>query len=79
MVRLNKHCVLLIRFNFDNFSVVEDENTRSKFLFYGGNDYQGSGGLVDYIPQDFVPDFLGGPCRVSTVSMYHTYIILFKT
>ncbi|XP_069684497.1 SEC14-like protein 1 isoform X1 [Periplaneta americana] len=40
-----------------------DENTRSKFLFYGGNDYQASGGLVDYIPQEFVPDFLGGSCR----------------
>ncbi|GLH14610.1 uncharacterized protein GBIM_18966 [Gryllus bimaculatus] len=39
------------------------ENTRSKFFFYGGNDYQGPGGLVDYIPEDFVPDFLGGPCR----------------
>ncbi|GFG33633.1 hypothetical protein Cfor_03387, partial [Coptotermes formosanus] len=40
-----------------------DENTRSKFLFYGGNDYQANGGLVEYIPQEFVPDFLGGPCR----------------
>lgn len=42
-----------------------DENTRTKFLFYGGNDYQASGGLVEYIPQEFVPDFLGGPCQVS--------------
>jgi hypothetical protein len=42
-----------------------DENTRSKFLFYGGNDYQANGGLVEYIPQEFIPDFLGGPCRVS--------------
>ncbi|XP_066998063.2 SEC14-like protein 1 [Anabrus simplex] len=40
-----------------------DENTRSKFLFYGGNDYQEPGGLIDYIPEEFVPDFLGGPCR----------------
>lgn len=40
-----------------------DENTRSKFLFYGGNDYQGPGGLVDYIPGEYVPDFLGGTCR----------------
>ena len=40
-----------------------DENTRSKFLFYGGNDYQANGGLVEYIPQEFIPDFLGGPCR----------------
>lgn len=43
-----------------------DENTRSKFLFYGGNDYtQTSGGLSDYIPENVVPDFLGGPCKVS--------------
>ncbi|PSN52190.1 SEC14-like protein 1 [Blattella germanica] len=40
-----------------------DENTRSKFLFYGGNDYQANGGLVDYIPEEYLPDFLGGPCR----------------
>lgn len=47
------------------FTYLLDENTRSKFLFYGGNDYQASGGLVDYIPQEFVPDFLGGSCQVS--------------
>uniref|UniRef100_A0A8C1PGM2 CRAL-TRIO domain-containing protein n=1 Tax=Cyprinus carpio TaxID=7962 RepID=A0A8C1PGM2_CYPCA len=37
-----------------------DENTRKKFLIYAGNDYQGPGGLVDYINRDFIPDFLGG-------------------
>lgn len=42
-----------------------DENTRSKFLFYGGNDYLHSpGGLVDYIPENYLPDFLGGTCKV---------------
>lgn len=41
-----------------------DENTRTKFLFYGGNDYLSSGGLVDYISKDILPDFLGGPCQV---------------
>ncbi|XP_044730159.1 SEC14-like protein 1 isoform X2 [Chrysoperla carnea] len=41
-----------------------DENTRTKFLFYGGNDYlQPNGGLIDYIPESVVPDFLGGPCK----------------
>ncbi|XP_018905018.1 SEC14-like protein 1 isoform X2 [Bemisia tabaci] len=40
-----------------------DEKTRSKFLFYGGNDYQAAGGLVDYIDEEFIPDFLGGPCK----------------
>lgn len=45
---------------------ISDENTRSKFLFYGGNDYlQSPGGLVHYIPENVVPDFLGGPCKVS--------------
>ncbi|XP_064624503.1 SEC14-like protein 1 [Lineus longissimus] len=39
-----------------------DENTRKKFMIYGGNDYQGPGGLVDYIDQQFIPDFLGGDC-----------------
>uniref|UniRef100_UPI0035900E42 SEC14-like protein 1 isoform X2 n=1 Tax=Myxine glutinosa TaxID=7769 RepID=UPI0035900E42 len=39
-----------------------NDNTRQKFLIYGGNDYQGLGGLVDYIDKDIVPDFLGGDC-----------------
>uniref|UniRef100_A0A1B6BXY7 CRAL-TRIO domain-containing protein n=1 Tax=Clastoptera arizonana TaxID=38151 RepID=A0A1B6BXY7_9HEMI len=40
-----------------------DDITRSKFLFYGGNDYQDAGGLTDYIPEQYVPDFLGGTCK----------------
>ncbi|KAL0272928.1 UNVERIFIED_CONTAM: hypothetical protein PYX00_005734 [Menopon gallinae] len=42
-----------------------DENTRTKFLFYGGNDYMSSGGLIDYISSDILPDFLGGPSKTS--------------
>lgn len=42
-----------------------DENTRKKFLIYAGNDYQGAGGLVDYIDKEIIPDFLGGECMVS--------------
>jgi hypothetical protein len=53
---LNDSCVV---------TALLDENTRGKFLFYGGNDYQANGGLVEYIPQEFIPDFLGGPCQVS--------------
>lgn len=41
-----------------------DENTRKKFLVYAGNDYQGPGGLVDYIDKEIIPDFLGGDCMV---------------
>lgn len=44
-----------------------DENTRKKFLIYAGNDYQGPGGLVDYIDKEVIPDFLGGECMVSVV------------
>ncbi|CAG7668652.1 unnamed protein product [Allacma fusca] len=40
-----------------------DERTCSKFFFYGGNDYQGPGGLPDYIPEEYIPDFLGGTCK----------------
>uniref|UniRef100_A0A3Q3X303 SEC14 like lipid binding 1 n=1 Tax=Mola mola TaxID=94237 RepID=A0A3Q3X303_MOLML len=39
-----------------------DENTRKKFLVYAGNDYQGAGGLLDYIDKEIIPDFLGGDC-----------------
>nr|XP_033816662.1 SEC14-like protein 1 isoform X1 [Geotrypetes seraphini]XP_033816663.1 SEC14-like protein 1 isoform X1 [Geotrypetes seraphini] len=39
-----------------------DDNTRKKFLIYAGNDYQGPGGLVDYIDKEIIPDFLGGEC-----------------
>ncbi|XP_015680132.1 SEC14-like protein 5 [Protobothrops mucrosquamatus] len=39
-----------------------NENTRQKFLIYSGNNYQGSGGLVDYLEKDVIPDFLGGEC-----------------
>ncbi|KAM9744808.1 SEC14-like protein 1 isoform 1-T2 [Menidia menidia] len=39
-----------------------DDNTRKKFLVYAGNDYQGPGGLVDYIDREIIPDFLHGEC-----------------
>lgn len=41
-----------------------DENTRNKFLIYGGNDYQGPGGLTDYIDISYIPDFLDGDSLV---------------
>lgn len=44
--------------------IFSDERTRTKFLLYGGNDYQEEGGLIDYIGASIVPDFLGGPCEV---------------
>uniref|UniRef100_A0A8B9GY73 SEC14 like lipid binding 5 n=1 Tax=Astyanax mexicanus TaxID=7994 RepID=A0A8B9GY73_ASTMX len=39
-----------------------NENTRQKFLVYSGSNYLGSGGLVDYIHSEIIPDFLGGDC-----------------
>nr|XP_033770260.1 SEC14-like protein 5 isoform X2 [Geotrypetes seraphini]XP_033770261.1 SEC14-like protein 5 isoform X2 [Geotrypetes seraphini] len=42
-----------------------NENTRQKFLIYSGNNYQGVGGLVDYLDKEMIPDFLGGECVCS--------------
>ncbi|XP_043945405.1 SEC14-like protein 5 isoform X2 [Protopterus annectens] len=39
-----------------------NENTRQKFLIYSGNNYQGPGGLTDYLDKEIIPDFLGGEC-----------------
>ncbi|XP_059010826.1 SEC14-like protein 5 [Mustela lutreola] len=39
-----------------------NENTRQKFLIYSGSNYQGPGGLVDYLDKEVIPDFLGGEC-----------------
>ncbi|XP_045141983.1 SEC14-like protein 5 [Echinops telfairi] len=39
-----------------------NENTRQKFLVYSGSNYQGPGGLVDYLDKEVIPDFLGGEC-----------------
>lgn len=43
-----------------------DENTRKKFIFYCGTNYQeqGPGNLSDYIDPEFMPDFLGGSSEV---------------
>ncbi len=42
-----------------------DENTRNKFMIYGGNDYQDAGGLVEFVDKQYIPDFLDGNCYVS--------------
>jgi len=42
-----------------------DEKTSSKFMMYTGNDYLKTGGLIDYIPYNSVPVFLGGSCKSS--------------
>ncbi|XP_022234796.2 protein real-time [Drosophila obscura] len=40
-----------------------DEHTRSKFLFYGPDCAHTTDGLAQYIDEEIVPDFLGGPCK----------------
>lgn len=52
--------------NFQLAISILDERTCSKFFFYAGNDYQEPGGLPDYIPDEYLPDFLGGTCTVRT-------------
>nr|XP_037845803.1 SEC14-like protein 5 isoform X3 [Chlorocebus sabaeus] len=42
-----------------------NENTRRKFLIYSGSNYQGPGGLVDYLDREVIPDFLGGESVVA--------------
>ncbi|XP_073492448.1 SEC14-like protein 5 [Aquarana catesbeiana] len=39
-----------------------NENSRKKFLIYSGNNYQGPGGIADYVDKEIIPDFLGGEC-----------------
>jgi len=43
-----------------------DETSRGKFLFYAGTDnrgeqFLGPGGLKEYVPEEWIPDWLGGP------------------
>nr|AAL13527.1 GH05975p [Drosophila melanogaster] len=40
-----------------------DEHTRSKFLFYGPDCAHMKDGLAQYLDEEIVPDFLGGPCK----------------
>lgn len=43
-----------------------DENTRKKFLIYGGKNYMEAGGLPDYVEPSYIPEFLGGDNYVSS-------------
>lgn len=48
-----------------------NDNTRSKFIFYGGNNYQG--GLFEFVDKKYLPDFLGGESQVIHIA----YLIFF--
>ena len=53
-----------------------DETSRGKFLFYAGTDHRGEtlalhpGGLKDYLPEERVPDWLGGPANTGRPFLY---------
>lgn len=56
-----------------------DENTRSKFLFYGGPDCLNiNDGLEYYIDSGIIPDFLGGPCPVGSHYSFHDDFLFHK-
>ena len=59
-----------------------NDNTRSKFLFYGGNNFQGPGGLLEFVDKKYLPDFLGGDSQVFASSlviilMYYVFDFIF--
>lgn len=56
--------------------VISDENTRNKFIFYCGSDYQeqNDGGLTDYIDAEYIPDFLGGPSEVMELNSDNLFL-----
>ncbi|XP_043788233.1 protein real-time isoform X1 [Apis laboriosa] len=49
-----------------------NENTRKKFIFYCGTNYQeqGPSNLSDYIDPEFMPDFLGGSSEDNVCEIY---------
>ena len=44
-----------------------DETSRGKFLFYAGDHFLGPGGLGEYLPEDRIPDWLGGSSATGLV------------
>ncbi|XP_026834786.1 protein real-time isoform X3 [Drosophila erecta] len=48
-----------------------DEHTRSKFLFYGPDCAHMKDGLAQYLDEEIVPDFLGGPCKTENQLVSH--------
>lgn len=55
-----------------------NDNTRSKFLFYGGNNYQGTGGLFEFIDKKYLPDFLGGDSQVINYFLFFFFNMNFE-
>lgn len=56
--------LIYIFFNYKS-KPFTDEHTRSKFLFYGPDCAHMKEGLSQYLDEEIIPDFLGGPCKVS--------------
>jgi hypothetical protein len=53
-----------------------DETSRGKFLFYAGTDHRGEtlalhpSGLQDYLPEERIPDWLGGPANTGETAAF---------
>ena len=46
-----------------------DENTRRKFIIYGGEDHEeAEGGLTEYLDRKSIPKFLAGNAEVAEIS-----------
>lgn len=47
-----------------------DENTRKKFIVYSSTNFSG---LSEYIDQQYIPEFLGGNCKVRILATGYTF------
>lgn len=57
---------LIIFMTYLKIFAFTDDNTRSKFLFFGGPEcLHMRDSLEQCVSAEFIPDFLGGPCEVS--------------
>ena len=52
-----------------------DETSRGKFLFYAGDHFLGPGGLGEYLPEDKIPDWLGGQTATGQYPLSRKYFL----
>ena len=52
-----------------------DETSRGKFLFYAGDHFLGPGGLGEYLPEDKIPDWLGGQTATGQYPLLRKYFL----
>ena len=66
LIKISASCVLL-----DNFANPPASLTKCSVLSVL---FQDPGGLADYIPKEYIPEFLGGTCEVSIHKMVTCYL-----